>query len=121
MLLSHVSDSERARGGGTGVQLHTHFLVTFFGEDHLFPTKFGLILRTSFHTHILEVSAAPASYCRGIVSQVNHGFLELVDLKSVDLLSLDILSIHFMIGTVDDKTGLGPKFAFDRKKTQLLT
>ena len=116
MLLSHVSDSERARGGGTGVQLHTHFLVTFFGEDHLFPTKFGLTLHTSFHIHILEVSAVPASYFRGIVSQVNHGFLELVD-----LLSLDILSIHFMIGTVDDKMRLGPKFAFNRKKPQLLT
>ena len=27
--------------GVQGVQLHTHFLASSFGEDHLFPAKLG--------------------------------------------------------------------------------
>ena len=34
-------DAGAVEPGVQGVQLHTHFLAPYFGEDHLFHAKFG--------------------------------------------------------------------------------
>ena len=41
---TEMLESGATEPGVQGVQLHTHFLAPSFGEDHLFPSKFGRTL-----------------------------------------------------------------------------